>query len=50
LALIPVAGSVFMVARRAGRRMTPAMEAGVMNRLWMVDDVVALLLEATFGA
>ncbi|HEV2498121.1 MAG TPA: IS1 family transposase [Terriglobia bacterium] len=30
-------------------RVTPAMEAGVTNRLWTVDDIVALLPEPTFG-
>jgi len=30
-------------------RVTPAMEAGVTNRLWTVMDMVALLPKATFG-
>lgn len=30
-------------------RVTPAMEAGVDNRLWTVMDMVALLPKATFG-
>lgn len=30
-------------------RVTPAMEAGVTNRLWTVDDIVALLPESKFG-
>ncbi|HTV56010.1 MAG TPA: hypothetical protein VMI06_13995 [Terriglobia bacterium] len=37
------------VSIRQTVQVTPAMEAGVKNRLWTIDDLVGPLLEPVYG-